>query len=133
MIFCARGTNGLRRVGRVAWSSSCSRNAHDKNVLAWANGTSWRASGWAGEKIARNRGATRLPLKINWRTGETCAMEDSSAPTPEDITNSGTDKIKKDGLVGRFLCSQNLHFREGSFERKNSVRNSFLVLIKAVP
>jgi hypothetical protein len=33
MIFCARATRGLRRVGRVARPSSCSRNAHDKNVL----------------------------------------------------------------------------------------------------
>ena len=30
MIFCARATRGRRR---VAWSSSCSRNAHDRNVL----------------------------------------------------------------------------------------------------
>ena len=29
----ARATRGLRRMGRVAWLSSCSRNAHDKNVL----------------------------------------------------------------------------------------------------
>ena len=29
----ARGTRALRRMGRVAWPSSCSRNAHDKNVL----------------------------------------------------------------------------------------------------
>ena len=29
----ARATRGLRRMGRVAWPSSCSRNAHDKNVL----------------------------------------------------------------------------------------------------
>ncbi len=33
MIFCARATRGLRRMGRAAWSSSCSRNAHDRNVL----------------------------------------------------------------------------------------------------
>jgi len=33
MIFYARATRGLRRMGRVAWPSSCSRNAHDKNVL----------------------------------------------------------------------------------------------------
>jgi hypothetical protein len=33
MIFCARATRGLGRMGRVAWSSSCSRNAHDQNVL----------------------------------------------------------------------------------------------------
>ncbi len=33
MIFCARATHGLRRMGRVAWPSSCSRNAHDQNVL----------------------------------------------------------------------------------------------------
>jgi hypothetical protein len=29
----ARATRGLRRMGRVAWSSSCSRNAHDQHVL----------------------------------------------------------------------------------------------------
>jgi hypothetical protein len=39
MIFCARTTRSLRRMGGVVWPSSCSRNAHDKNVLAWANGT----------------------------------------------------------------------------------------------
>ena len=33
MIFCACATRGLRRMGRVAWPSSCSRNAHDQNVL----------------------------------------------------------------------------------------------------
>ena len=33
MIFCARATRGLRSVGGAAWSSSCSRNAHDKHVL----------------------------------------------------------------------------------------------------
>jgi hypothetical protein len=33
MISCARATRGLRRMGMAAWSSSCSRNAHDKNVL----------------------------------------------------------------------------------------------------
>jgi hypothetical protein len=33
MIFCARATRGLRRVGGAVWSSPCSRNAHDKNVL----------------------------------------------------------------------------------------------------
>jgi len=33
MIFYARATRGLRRMGWAAWSSSCSRNAHDKNVL----------------------------------------------------------------------------------------------------
>jgi hypothetical protein len=33
MIFFARATRGLRRMGRVAWPSSCSRNAHDQNVL----------------------------------------------------------------------------------------------------
>jgi hypothetical protein len=33
MVSCARATRGLRRMGMVAWPSSCSRNAHDKNVL----------------------------------------------------------------------------------------------------
>ena len=33
MISCARATRGLRRMGWAAWSSSCSRNAYDRNVL----------------------------------------------------------------------------------------------------
>jgi len=32
----------------------CSRNARPRKALAWANGTSRRASGWAGEKDARS-------------------------------------------------------------------------------
>ena len=32
----------------------CSRNARPRKTLAWANGTSRRASGWAGEKVARS-------------------------------------------------------------------------------
>ena len=32
----------------------CSRNARSRNALARANGTSRRASGWAGEKVARS-------------------------------------------------------------------------------
>jgi hypothetical protein len=80
MIFYARATRGLRRVGGgVARCPFCSQNAHDKTVLvrcaqsraasatplnrglanwwalARANGTSRRASGWAGEKAARSR------------------------------------------------------------------------------
>jgi hypothetical protein len=31
----------------------CSRNARLWKTLAWANGTSRRANGWAGEKVAR--------------------------------------------------------------------------------
>ena len=33
MLSCALATRGLRRMGRVAWPSFCSRNAHDRNVL----------------------------------------------------------------------------------------------------
>ena len=32
----------------------CSRNARSREALARANGTSWRASGWEGEKVARS-------------------------------------------------------------------------------
>ncbi len=32
----------------------CSRNARPEKALARANGTSRRASGWAGEKVARS-------------------------------------------------------------------------------
>ena len=33
MIFCARATHGLGKIERAAWPFSCSRNAHDRNVL----------------------------------------------------------------------------------------------------
>ena len=45
----------------------CSRNARSQKALAQANGTSRRASGWAGEKSR--------------------AVEDHSAPIPEDIAS----------------------------------------------
>jgi hypothetical protein len=32
----------------------CSRNARPLKALAWPNGTSRRANGWAGEKAARS-------------------------------------------------------------------------------
>ena len=51
----------------------CSRNARPQKTLAWASGTSRRASGWAGEKVARR--------------------EDQSAPVPEEITG----KLGKEG------------------------------------
>ena len=79
MIFCARATRGLGKMGgEQPDHPSCSQNAHDETVLvrcaqgrtvwlfpsrsnwenrkalAWANGTSRRASGWAGEKAARS-------------------------------------------------------------------------------
>jgi len=34
--------------------SLCSRNARPLMALAWANGTSRRAGGWAGEKVVRS-------------------------------------------------------------------------------
>jgi len=41
----------------MAWMSPlCSRNARLEKALARVNGTSRRASGWAGEKVARNGG-----------------------------------------------------------------------------
>jgi len=36
---------------------------------------------------ARNRGSTRLPLKVKRGIGMTRAVEDQSAPIPEEITN----------------------------------------------
>ena len=61
----------------------CSRNAHNKNVLAWTNGTSWRASGWAGEKVARSEGqpgyalilALELPSCMEKEGKESCYLD----------------------------------------------------------
>jgi hypothetical protein len=91
MIFCARATRGLRRMGRIAWSSSCSRNAHDRNVLARANGTSRRANGWAGEKVSRIRGSTRLPLEVKSGIETTRAVEDHSVLIPNRVLKNSVD------------------------------------------
>jgi hypothetical protein len=49
----------------------CSRNARNKNVLAWDKNASLRARGWVGENVARNRGSTRLSLKRKRRIQKT--------------------------------------------------------------
>jgi hypothetical protein len=66
MIFRARATRGLRRMGRIAWSSSCSRNAHDKNVLV---------------RRAQSR-IYQATLENETEIGITRAVEDQSAPIP---------------------------------------------------
>ena len=66
-IFCTRATRSLRRVGvawpvlllaeqRRGWSLMifCARATRGRGSLARVNGTSRRASGWAGEKVARS-------------------------------------------------------------------------------
>ena len=65
----------------------CSRNARPEKALAWANGTSRRASGWAGGKAAR--------------------MEDQSAPIPGERTSElgGMGNESPDDPS----CSQNAH------------------------
>ena len=71
MIFCAPGTRGLRRVGRVARPSSCSRNAHDKNVLV---------------RRAQSR-IDPAPLKTKWGIRKMRAVEDQSVSIPGEITS----------------------------------------------
>jgi len=46
----------------------CSRNARLQKALARANGTFHRASGWAGEKVARSGRPNRPPSR---REGQT--------------------------------------------------------------
>jgi hypothetical protein len=41
----------------------CSRNTRSRTPLARANGTSRRASGWEGEKVARSGGLIRAILE----------------------------------------------------------------------
>ena len=46
----------------------CSRNARSQTPLARGNGTSWRANGWAGEKVARSgRSISPHPRRENER------------------------------------------------------------------
>ena len=45
----------------------CSRNARPPKALAWANGTSWRADGWAGEKAAHSERPIRPAYLFQYR------------------------------------------------------------------
>jgi hypothetical protein len=54
-----REKNKIRRSMRMDLLCSC--NARSQKVLAWATGTSRRASRWAGEKAARS-GRSIRPL-----------------------------------------------------------------------
>ena len=58
------------------------------NVLAWEKSASRRARGRAGENVARNRGSTRLPLKMKLGIEITRAVEDQSASIPEEAQAS---------------------------------------------
>ena len=71
MIFCARATRGLRRMGRAAWSSSCSRNAHDRNVRVR------RAQ-------SRIKQATLENEMGNWKEARSGR---SISPIPRDVTS----------------------------------------------
>ena len=73
MIFCARATRGLRRMGRAAWLSSCSRNAHDRNVLV-------RRAQLETKQTALYREKDRLgkPVQSSTRRGRTvkqCSLD----------------------------------------------------------
>ena len=62
-----RGNSGTKRrrggmVGRPDYSP-CSRNARLRTPLARAKGTSRRASGWAGGKIARSQGVNQAAIE----------------------------------------------------------------------
>ena len=39
---------------RAALAAPLERDEEDRKALARAHGTSWRASGWAGERVARS-------------------------------------------------------------------------------
>ena len=92
MIFCARATRGLRRLGRVAWSSSCSRNAHDKNVLV---------------RHAQSR-INQATLENEMEIGITRAVEGQSAPIPGERTSKLGRKVARQ--LAWSLCSQSPRF-----------------------
>ena len=68
---------------------SCSRNARSRKTLAWVNGMSSRATGWAGEKVARvETSLARLQVR-RWKSGGRSmrAME----TTPPVLLNAGEE------------------------------------------
>ena len=55
----SEGGRAEKDFGSTAWSFSCSRNAHDKNVLAWASDASRRVE---GGRVRRSRSEAQ-PLR----------------------------------------------------------------------
>ena len=102
MIFCARATHGLRRMGRVAWPSSCSRNAHDQNVLVR------RAQSRIDQATLENvMGIGKMRAGGNG-TGSVSTL--NYAGLPRKGRAAGTDRVMKLGvgmsLDIRFECGQ---------------------------
>jgi hypothetical protein len=76
----------------VARCPSCSRNAHDKNVLAWDKSASRRDRGWAGDMLRAVEGSLVHSLyerEVEIVEGPcwTRAVEDQSAPIPREISS----------------------------------------------
>jgi hypothetical protein len=92
MIFCVRATRGLRRVGGAAWSSSCSRNAHDKNVLVRR----------AQSRI--NQATLQAIWKVKCWIGMTRAVEDQAAPIPGERTSELGGSILRVATISE--CTQ---------------------------
>ena len=91
MVFFARATRGLRRMGRVAWPSSCSRNAHDKNVLV---------------RRAQSR-IDQVTLENEMGKWEDTRSRRSISPIPEGITSEPGSGMARQ--LAWSLCSLRPH------------------------
>jgi hypothetical protein len=73
----------------------CSRNARPRKALAWADGTSQRASGWAGEEVARSgRSISPHPRRENEQ-----AWQDQSLVAPAALLRCHFEHAGRSNLV----------------------------------
>jgi hypothetical protein len=83
----------------------CSRNARPKKALARANGTSRRASGWAGEKDARSRRPNRPPSRRDGRaSSEGWDKEQSGRPPARGTRTFG--RMRRGAARPSFLLAE---------------------------
>jgi hypothetical protein len=98
----AWGGEGKRR---VAWlSPRCSRNPHDKTVVAWGKVALQRDRGWAGEKVVRRRCPSQASSEIPCiSAGVEVARR--STPWPASLANIA-DEQPHDKTARGLGCSE---------------------------
>ena len=88
MIFCARATRGLRRMERIAWPSSCSRNAHNQNVLVRH----------AQSRIDQATLKVKWGRRAQWKINQPPSLKRQRASL-EGLFRGGVDEVRQVGIL----------------------------------
>ena len=91
MKLCSSDTRSEGQSGDSLGREGVMVQRRNRKALAWANGTSRRASGWAGEKVALNGRPSSPPSRERWKSGG-CSIH-AVETTPAASLNAGVGKV----------------------------------------